>query len=192
VRVDINDSGKVSSSGALYLASPSQVNFLVPSTVAVGRATVAASTATSTPQGLMLVSNVAPAVFAANGNGEGAAAAQLLQVPPSGAVTVSNTFEATGTGFGTTPLNLSPASNSFYLVLYATGIRRHSLNPVQASIGGVKVPVTYAGAVSGLAGLDQINVGPLPQSLAGTGKGDVDVVVTVDGVPANTVKVNVR
>jgi uncharacterized protein (TIGR03437 family) len=56
----------------------------------------------------------------------------------------------------------------------------------------VKVPVTYAGAVSGLAGLDQINVGPLPQSLAGTGKGDVDVVVTVDGVPANTVKVNVR
>jgi uncharacterized protein (TIGR03437 family) len=57
---------------------------------------------------------------------------------------------------------------------------------VIATIGGVRVPVLYAGAQSQFPGLDQINLGPIPQSLVG--KGEVDVILTVDGVPANTVR----
>ena len=39
-------------------------------------------------------------------------------------------------------------------------------------------------------GLDQINIGPLPRSLAG--RGEVNILLTADGKPANTVTVNVR
>jgi hypothetical protein len=35
-----------------------------------------------------------------------------------------------------------------------------------------------------------VNIGPLPRSLAG--RGEVDIVLTVDGKRANTVKVNIR
>jgi len=56
---------------------------------------------------------------------------------------------------------------------------------VTAAIGGVSVPVLYAGAQGTLAGLDQINLGPLPQSLSG--QSSVNLVITVDGMTANTV-----
>jgi uncharacterized protein (TIGR03437 family) len=39
-------------------------------------------------------------------------------------------------------------------------------------------------------GLDQVNLGPIPRVLAG--RGEVDLVLTVDSKPANTVKVNIR
>ncbi|MBL8168727.1 MAG: hypothetical protein JNJ50_11265, partial [Acidobacteria bacterium] len=41
----------------------------------------------------------------------------------------------------------------------------------------------------GFVGLDQINV-PLPRSLAG--RGEVDVVMTVDGVAANTIRIRIK
>ena len=49
--------------------------------------------------------------------------------------------------------------------------------------------MTFAGAQGGFVGLDQANV-RIPRSLAG--RGDVDVVLTVDGQPANVVRVNVK
>ena len=54
------------------------------------------------------------------------------------------------------------------------------------TIGGVSVPVAYAGAQGTYAGLDQINL-PLPGSLAGKGK--VDVVITASGKVSNPVNV---
>ena len=36
---------------------------------------------------------------------------------------------------------------------------------MQATIGGSEVLVLLAGALDGLAGLDQVNIGPLPRSL---------------------------
>ena len=113
-------------------------------------------------------------------------------------VTVNGASSATATGtlmpgstagtYVTRPINLSPTSDNLYLMLYGTGIRRHSLDPVKVSVGGVDIPVLYAAAQSQYAGLDQVNIGPFPQSLAG--KGEVDLVVRVDGIPANTVRVN--
>jgi uncharacterized protein (TIGR03437 family) len=52
----------------------------------------------------------------------------------------------------------------------------------------VEAPVEYAGE-QGAAGLDQVNV-VLPRSLAG--RGEVDVVLTVEGQAANTVRVNIQ
>jgi uncharacterized protein (TIGR03437 family) len=56
-----------------------------------------------------------------------------------------------------------------------------------ATIGGVSVPVPFAGAQGAYAGLDQINIGPIPRQLIGAGT--VDVIVRVNGVPSNTVQI---
>jgi uncharacterized protein (TIGR03437 family) len=90
----------------------------------------------------------------------------------------------------TSPVDLGPAGTQVVLTLYGTGIRgRSAPGAVTAKIGGVDAPVLYAGSQTQYSGLDQVNV-TLPRSLAG--RGDVDVVLSVDGKTANTVKVNVR
>ena len=186
-QVSIVDSKGVKVSAPLYLASPGQINYLVPSSVALGAATVTVTSGSLTNSGTLLVSNVAPAVITANGTGKGVPAAQVVRATSAGAVTYESPFVSSGNPatFVTSPIRLS-GTDQVYLTLYATGIRRHSGNPVIATIGGVRVPVLYAGAQSQFPGLDQINLGPIPQSLVG--KGEVDVILTVDGVPANTVR----
>jgi len=86
------------------------------------------------------------------------------------------------------PIDLGPANEQVYLELYGTGIR-HATS-VNVTVGGVNVPVLYAGAVPGFAGEDQVNVGPLPRSLAG--KGSVNILLVADGQPANTVNVTMQ
>ena len=54
-------------------------------------------------------------------------------------------------------------------MLYGTGIRgATSVSSLSVTIGSQTLPVSFAGAVSGYAGLDLVNV-MLPASLAGTG-----------------------
>ena len=47
-----------------------------------------------------------------------------------------------------------------------------------------------AGAALGYAGEDQLNIGPLPRSLAG--QGNVTIFVLADGQPANTVDLTIQ
>ena len=190
--LSVTDSAKINAPAGLYMVSAGQANFLVPSTSAVGAAslTYTASSGTKT-SGSALISNVSPSVFAANMNGTGVAAAQFLRIASDNTTTITDTFAGSSGNYITNPYSLG-SSGQVYLVLYATGIRRHSPNPVEATIGGTKVPVLYAGIVASDAGLDQVNIGPLPSTLAGTGKGDVAVQLTVDGVPANAVLINIQ
>ncbi len=58
-----------------------------------------------------------------------------------------------------------------------------------ASIGGVPAPVTFADAAPGFVGLDQANL-LIPRSLVG--RGDVDLVFTVDGKTANILRINIK
>ncbi|MGH9799621.1 MAG: hypothetical protein ACRD82_04590, partial [Blastocatellia bacterium] len=77
-----------------------------------------------------------------------------------------------------------------FLLLYGTGIRGHGdIAKVKATIDGLNVPVYAAAAVQGFEGLDQINV-ELIQVLAG--RGEVDVVLTVNGQVVNTVRINIK
>jgi uncharacterized protein (TIGR03437 family) len=76
------------------------------------------------------------------------------------------------------------------LSLFGTGIRnRTSLGNVGVTINGIGVPAQYAGPQSQFPGLDQVNVG-LPLNLRGSG--ETDLILTVDGQPANTVRVNIQ
>jgi uncharacterized protein (TIGR03437 family) len=191
--ITISDSNKLSGSAGLLMVSEGQINFLVPATAAVGAGTVTAVTTTGASAiGNILISNVAPAIFSANENGMGAPVGEVFSYPASGSSSYAFTFGGGSNGYSTLPFTLAPSSTQTFLVLFGTGIRNHSPNPVEAIVGGTNVPVTYAGPVTGFAGLDQVNIGPLPQSLAGTGRGDIPVSVIVDGVPANTVTVNIE
>jgi uncharacterized protein (TIGR03437 family) len=101
------------------------------------------------------------------------------------------TFDQAQQRFVNVPIDLGPETDLVYLVLYGTGIRfRTGLQGVSAKLGGnVDAPVLYAGGLTGLIGLDQINV-LVPRSLIG--RGEIDVALTVDGKTTNTVKVNIR
>ena len=87
-------------------------------------------------------------------------------------------------------MDLGAPTDILVVELYGTGIRgRSSLIDVAAQIGGVPAAVAYAGPQAQFNGLDQVNL-YVPRSLAGAG--EVPVILTVDGVTANVVIVNVK
>ena len=140
----------------------------------------------------MRIAKVAPGVFAANGNGQGVAAAVVQRVKADGsqAYEMIARFDQSQNRFVSIPIDLEPESDQVFLALFGTGWRfRSSEAAVKVTVGGVDAPVTYAGLQPTLVGVDQINV-RLPRALAG--RGEVDLVVTVDGKAANTVRVSVK
>jgi hypothetical protein len=74
------------------------------------------------------------------------------------------------------------------LELRATGLRGRNPNGyVVAQIAGLDVPFISITASTTDPGVDLVQIGPLPQSLAGSGL--VDVLLAVDGVSANPVSI---
>jgi uncharacterized protein (TIGR03437 family) len=193
VTIRIRDSLGVERLAPLFFVAPGQVNYLVPSGVAVGLATVTLTSDSGRQAlGAIQIAPVAPALFTANANGQGVAAAVALRVRGE-----QQTFEpvaqfdATQGRFVLTPIDLGPDSDQVFLIMFGAGFRaRSSLSAVTLKIGGVDAPVLFAGAAPGFVGLDQVNAGPLPRSLAG--RGEVDVVLTVDGKVANTTLISFK
>jgi uncharacterized protein (TIGR03437 family) len=66
---------------------------------------------------------------------------------------------------------------------------RSSLANVTATIGGAAAEVSYAGPQGSFIGLDQANI-RVPATLAG--RGNVNVVLTVEGKRSNPVVINIR
>jgi uncharacterized protein (TIGR03437 family) len=124
---------------------------------------------------------VAPGLFAANANGNGLAAAYIVRVKADG--TQSQELVAGGA--------VAPAADGIYLSLYGTGLRNPS-DPrnTRVTVGGVFVPVLYAGSQNQFDALDQVNVGPLPASALTPGL--KDIVIEVDGSRSNTVQVEFK
>ncbi len=184
--LQVQDAAGVTQRAPLAYVSSGQVNFLLPSTVAPGQAALK-WTGDSGPVslGTILVRNVAPALFTADGSGVGVVAGQALLIANDGTQSLTPLFQCSGTGCSSVPVNLGGAA-SVYLTLYGTGIRNYATG-VSCWIKGVAVPVAYAGPQGQYDGLDQVNVGPLPNF---SGSGEVDLIVGVDGVPSNYVRVN--
>ncbi|HKC87064.1 MAG TPA: FG-GAP-like repeat-containing protein, partial [Blastocatellia bacterium] len=181
----------------LFFISPKQVNALIPPGLAVGAATLTITqfNSTSFPQmtvAAFRVENVAPGLFSLDSSGGGLPAAVVLRVKADGAQVYESVaqFDAMQQRFVAAPIDLSNPSEQVFLIPFGTGIRnRSALSAVTAKIGGVDAEVSFAGALEGLFGLDQINL-RVPRILAG--RGDVDVVVTADGKTTNTLRVNVK
>jgi len=180
VSVMVTDSAGTARPAVLFYVSATQIAFMIPAGTANGTATVAVSTASGTSTATITVTNSAPGLFTANDSGAGPLAAQVVSVAAGGAQTYTNTAALNGQSFVNAPIALTPAGNTFFLLLYGTGIRFGSA--ITVTINGTTYTPTYAGAQGTYAGLDQINV-LLPASLAGSGT--VTVTVTVDGTLTN-------
>jgi uncharacterized protein (TIGR03437 family) len=178
----ITDSRNIERPAPLFYISPTQVNFQVPLGVAAGQARVSifngpALRSTSTIQ----IEAVSPGIFTRSANGRGLAAAVAVRVSANGAVTTLPQD---------LPLDLGQPTDVVHLSLYGTGIRnRGSLTGVSVTVGGLNARVEYAGLQPQYVGLDQVNV-VVPHELAG--RGLVDLVVTVDSKPANTVQIEIQ
>jgi len=167
----------------LLYVSPTQINFVVPAGVSAGAATVTVTrNGTTTGLGTATIAAVSPSFFTTSANGQGV---------PAGFTTFDGIFYSPvfNADSSARPLSVGTDANPNYLILFGTGFRRRSsLSNVQVLIGGVAAEVQYAGPQSNFAGLDQLNV-KLPASLRG--RGDVLLVLIVDGQVANSVRLNI-
>jgi uncharacterized protein (TIGR03437 family) len=124
-----------------------------------------------------------------SGTGTGVAAATAVTVQAASPQTHTPTpvFQCASSGCVSAPVFLG-ADRAVYVSFYGTGIRGGS-SRVSVTVGGVDAPVQFAGPTSEFAGLDQVNV-LLPAVLRG--RGESNVVLTVDGETSNAVTINVR
>lgn len=176
----------------LYFVSPRQVNFVVPAESAAGVWPVRFQGGAAPQTGSVQIGRVAPAVFTANGTPGGPPAGSALRIRADGVRELAPVAQLDfyGLAYEPAPLDLGPAGDRVYLLLYGTGMaRRRSEASVVVTVGGLRTPVIYAGPQGEYPGLDQINV-ELPRSLAGAG--ELDVVIAVDGYVANRTKIAVR
>ncbi len=180
-------------SAQLFFVSSGQVNYLFPAGLGAGLAMVTitggdGSISIGTVQSAM----VAPGLFTANANGQGVVSGVALRVR-NGVQTFEPIaeFNSAQSRFTPLPIDLGPAGDEVYLIVYGTGFRnRSALSAVTVKIGGTDIAVSFAAAAPGFIGLDQLNLGPLPRSLAG--RGELDMTLMVDGKAANTVKVAIK
>jgi uncharacterized protein (TIGR03437 family) len=192
-QVLVRDRAGIERLAPLFYVSSGQVNYLIPPGTAAGTATVAISSSDGAVSvGTIQIGTVAPGLYTATSSGSGVAAAIAVHSKPDGTQTSELIANPDGTS---RPIDLGPPDEIVVLLLYGTGVRyRGSLDAVAVSIGGISFTLNaarfeYAGPAPGFVGLDQVNV-QVPRSLIG--RGEVDLVLTVDGQAANTVRVNFR
>lgn len=184
--VVVTDSAGIDRAAPLFFVSPGQVNYLVPAGVSVGQASVRAlRDGQVVARGQVRLETVAPALFTANADGKGVPAAGAVRVSADGTRQTPVDVYRCGAAAGSCvpiAIDLGAEGEHVILVLYGTGIRGG--NDVGARIGGVNATVQWAGPQGQFVGLDQVNVS-IPPDLRG--RGEVDLVLTVDGRAANTV-----
>lgn len=193
VTLQVRDSAGNERQAPLYFVSPNQINFLVPEGTANGTASIRLTNSLgAVGLGTMQIASIAPGFFSANGTGRGLASAVVLRVRANGSQVFEPVarFDTAQNQFVATPIDVSNAAEQVFLVPFGTGFRgRSGLAGVTATIGGTAAQVTFAGAQGQFFGLDQANIRLLP---ALAGRGDVDVLMTVDGQTTNLVRVNIR
>lgn len=186
--VSIVDALGNTTAASFAAVTPGLITFGVPSTVAPGTAQVVITSGNATQTANNVeIATVAPALYTANG--AGLAAGQAIQVGANNAQTSQPTSQTDANGAVIArPVTLSSTTNT-YLVLYGTGIAAGGTALTSATINGLAATVVYAGPAGSGSGLDQVNL-LIPAKLAGAG--NVNVQVTVEGVPANPVQVTVQ
>jgi uncharacterized protein (TIGR03437 family) len=185
----IKDASGASLSAPLFYAAPGQVDFLVPSGTAAGGATITVTAMDGTvTSGDTQIALVSPGIFQLNLS-TNLAAANVVRVKPDQSQTIEAVYVVSpANDVRAMPIDLGPPTDQLYLVLYGTGIRNGKV--VAVTIGGQDVPVLYSGAQPQLAGVDQVNVGPVPRSLGGRGR--ANIIMTTDGQTANPVQVVIK
>jgi uncharacterized protein (TIGR03437 family) len=184
--LSIRDAAGITSAATIAYASPTQINYRVPETVATGLATVTITAGGVAIPGALNVVAAYPNLFQVNS--ESLAAAYVVRVR-AGQQTFEPVYQVSATGAVTAaPIDLGPATDEVYLILFGSGLGK-AHPQVSAKVSGADSVVSYAGAQGAYSGLDQFNL-LLPRSLAGKGK--VDVVVTANGKASNAVNLTIK
>lgn len=191
----VRDVSGAERSSPLFFVSPNQINYLLPAGIASGPAAVTIYKGNEKLFNCQIeVAHVAPGFFTINSSGSGYPVGQALRYRPSDGNSPPRSEPLVTFDGQARPIDLGPElgsnSDQVFLVLYGTGFRsRSSLANVIARIGGEIAPVHFAGAQGDFVGLDQINI-QIPRTLVG--RGEVNLVLTVDGYQANVIKVNIK
>ena len=190
VSIKATDSAGIDRLAQLYFVSQGQINFVMPGGMAPGLAQVTElSNGQPLASGSVKIATVAPSIFTADSSGKGPAAAVWLRVAADGTQTSGLTFACQSNGTCTTvPIDLGAASDQVILLLFGTGIRGRSNAGASATMGDQSATVLGAQAQGQYPGFDQANI-RIPRQLIG--RGEVNVVLNVDGQAANVVKINI-
>ena len=189
--VSINNSLGNLSRAQMFYVSPTQINLLLPPEIMKGEYFIEIGRwGGLTSNGRFSVALIAPALFSAESNGAGIAAANIQRVKANGEQQFDfvSAVDATGKIIGK-PIDLGITGDKVYLLLYGIGTRfRSDVSNVICEIDGQNYPVEYAGPQGFFVGVDQINI-LLPNSLRG--KGEVNVRLKVEDKVSNTVKIKI-
>jgi uncharacterized protein (TIGR03437 family) len=183
----------------LFFVSANQINYLVPPDAPLGEDDVVVrSNGNITHMGKVTVARAAPAIFAANSNGVGVAAAVALRAASGGAQSFEQVAVRSGNTFVTRPLSLDPATDRVFLILFLCGVRGLANSDgnnnngvaenVRVLLAGTEVAPSFAGRQGSLAGLDQLNL-ELSRSLIGRGK--IKLAVNAGGLTSNEVEIEI-
>ena len=192
--VRIRDAAGAEQLAPLFFVSPNQINYLLPAGLALGGATVTVTAGDGRVSlGRIQIERIEPGLFSADATGQGIMSAVALRIRGNGELVYEELarFNPATASFVAVPLDLGPETDQVFLIAFGTGFRqRNDLANVTATLGATNLPVLYAGAQGDLIGLDQLNLGPIPRSLAG--QGSVNLAVRVEGKTANVVSVTIR
>ncbi len=178
--VMVRDRVGVDRAASLFFVSPGQINYVMPTGTAVGAASVTIQSGDGTISlGTVEVSEVAPALFTANTDGQGVPAAVALLVKTNGDQMYEPVFQPDPVSgrFITRPLDLGPEGERVFLILFLSGIRsaadhngdKNRNETIRLVIGGEEATPSFAGAHPDFVGLDQVNA-EIPRSLIGRGR----------------------
>lgn len=192
-RVEITDTNGLTLPAPLFYASPTQLNLLLPDSLATGVTTAVISRDDGTRSvATFELRETAPAIFTANGDGQGVAAGMIITVDQTGTQRPGGIvrFDQQQGRFVAHPIDLTREDEQVFLILFATGLRfRSGLTPVSIRLGSVILPASFAGPQGQYEGLDQVNVA-LPRSLRGTGEATLSLVV--DGRESTKVRLTIK
>lgn len=161
----------------LFYVSPSQINYLIPSSITAGTKSVVVKNASGeVARGSIDVALTSPAFFTANQNGSGVPAGYITRVA-AGTLQQTNEAISSYNGSSFVPVTVNRRGDAVYLILFGTGLRyapntnlandipsggggsiANVAESVEITIGGKLAAVDYAGQQGAFFGLDQINV----------------------------------
>jgi uncharacterized protein (TIGR03437 family) len=189
--VIVRDASNQIRSAGLFFVSANQINYLFPSGVSTGLATITVRrNGVEVARGTASVNGVSPGLFSANENGQGVAAAVVLR-RRNGIDTFEQVAQlnATVSRFDPIQIDLGPDTDQVFIVAFGTGFRAAPQATLSATIGGTPSPFVVAAPTPGFEGLDQLNI-LIPRSL--NGRKLVDIRFTAAGISANVVQVSVK
>lgn len=187
----IRDAAGIEATARLYLASPSQVNFVMPEAIASGNVQLLGTrSGVTTALCGFAAARGAGALFSADGSGSGWASALTTRVLPDGSQVQQATVRANalGSGLEAIPVDLT-GTGRLFLNLYGSGVPIETSSRVTVRIGHLNLFADYAGPQGQYPGLSQVNV-ELPSTLQGAG--EVSVSLNIDGFETNAVKLLFR